>query len=146
MKNNTPRVQNVINDISDSGGKNMQPLFDLSRMLERELNAFKSNNLELIEKYQGTLAEIETLRAEVDMWSSRCAAAIWMLPEIVTGGQLREAQDKFVRERIKNEQRIVKLETALADAISTYGPADQVLVTAERIEAWQAALAAKESS
>lgn len=35
--------------------------------------------------------------AEIDMWASRCAAAIWMLPEQVTGGQLREAQDKFHR-------------------------------------------------
>jgi|SanBayMetagenome_1026888.scaffolds.fasta_scaffold111774_2 hypothetical protein len=35
--------------------------------------------------------------AEIDMWASRCASAIWMLPETVTGGQLREAQDKFHR-------------------------------------------------
>ena len=39
------------------------------------------------------------LAAEVDQWAARCAAAIWMLPETVTGGQLREAQDKFHRER-----------------------------------------------
>lgn len=35
--------------------------------------------------------------SEIDQWASRCAAAIWMLPETVTGGQLREAQDKFHR-------------------------------------------------
>ncbi len=39
------------------------------------------------------------LAAEVDQWAARCAAAIWMLPETVTGGQLRAAQDKFHRER-----------------------------------------------
>jgi len=39
------------------------------------------------------------LAAEVDQWAARCAAAIYMLPETVTGGQLREAQDKFHRER-----------------------------------------------
>jgi hypothetical protein len=35
--------------------------------------------------------------AEIDMWASRCSAAIWLMPEPVTGGQLREAQDKFHR-------------------------------------------------
>lgn len=35
--------------------------------------------------------------AEIDMWASRCASAIWLLPETVTGGQLRDAQDKFHR-------------------------------------------------
>lgn len=43
--------------------------------------------------------ENAALRAEVDQWASRCAAAIWMLPETVTGGELREAQYKFHRER-----------------------------------------------
>jgi hypothetical protein len=43
--------------------------------------------------------ENATLRAEVDQWASRCAAAIWMLPETVTGGQLLKAQNKFHRER-----------------------------------------------
>lgn len=38
------------------------------------------------------------LAAEVDQWAARCAAAIWMLPETVTSGQLRAAQDKFHRE------------------------------------------------
>jgi len=35
--------------------------------------------------------------AEIDMWASRCDSAIWLLPETVTGGQLRDAQDKFHR-------------------------------------------------
>lgn len=36
--------------------------------------------------------------------------------------------------------RIQRLETALRDAISTYGPAPEIVVTAERQEAWKAAL------
>lgn len=36
--------------------------------------------------------------------------------------------------------RVQALTTALRDAISTYGPKDEVLVTEERQEAWQATL------
>ncbi len=59
------------------------------------------------------------LAAEVDQWAARCAAAIWMLPETVTGGQLREAQDKFHRERenLRRENAALKLQiSALAAA------------------------------
>jgi FtsZ-binding cell division protein ZapB len=51
------------------------------------------------EEMRQVRAENAALRAEVDQWASRCAAAIWMLPETVTGGELRTAQDKFHRER-----------------------------------------------
>ena len=54
-----------------------------ARELERE-------NAELRER-------LHIADAEIDMWASRCASAIWMLPDTVTGGQLREAQDKFHR-------------------------------------------------
>jgi FtsZ-binding cell division protein ZapB len=54
-------------------------------------------NLEV--RVQQLERENAALRAEVDQWASRCAAAIWMLPETVTGGELRAAQDKFHRER-----------------------------------------------
>ena len=57
--------------------------WDFARELERE-------NAELRER-------LHIADAEIDMWASRCASAIWMLPETVTGGQLREAQDKFHR-------------------------------------------------
>jgi hypothetical protein len=54
-----------------------------ARELERE-------NAELRER-------LHIADAEIDMWASRCASAIWLLPETVTGGQLRDAQDKFHR-------------------------------------------------
>lgn len=38
------------------------------------------------------------------------------------------------------KSRIQRLETALRDAISTYGPAPEIVVTVERQEAWKAAL------
>ena len=57
--------------------------WDFARELERE-------NAELRER-------LHIADAEIDMWASRCASAIWLLPETVTGGQLRDAQDKFHR-------------------------------------------------
>lgn len=56
---------------------------DFARELERE-------NAELRER-------LHIADAEIGMWASRCASAIWLLPETVTGGQLRDAQDKFHR-------------------------------------------------
>jgi hypothetical protein len=51
-----------------------------------------------LERENAALREQVVIRdAEIDMWASRCAAAIYMLPEAVTGGQLKEAQDKFYR-------------------------------------------------
>jgi FtsZ-binding cell division protein ZapB len=61
-----------------------------------ELTVTKANASADKERLEG---ENAALRAEVDQWASRCAAAIWMLPETVTGGELRAAQDKFHRER-----------------------------------------------
>lgn len=60
-----------------------ESLDERNKVLERE-------NAELRER-------LHIADAEIDMWASRCASAIWMLPETVTGGQLREAQDKFHR-------------------------------------------------
>lgn len=52
----------------------------------------------VLERENAALREQVAIRdAEIDMWASRCAAAIYMLPEAVTGGQLKEAQDKFYR-------------------------------------------------
>jgi hypothetical protein len=49
-----------------------------------------------LERENAALREEVSIRdAEIDMWASRCAAAIYMLPEAVTGGQLKEAQNKF---------------------------------------------------
>ena len=45
-----------------------------------------------------------------------------------------------VDEANKHFPRIQALSMALRDAISTYGPKQEILVTAERQEAWQAAL------
>ena len=63
------------------------------------------------------------LAAEVDQWAARCAAAIWMLPETVTGGQLRAAQDKFHRERENLRRENAALLKALKE-IEAYGPHD----------------------
>lgn len=58
-----------------------------------------------------------------------------------------EAEQKAHREtkldRMKLCDRISVLETALRDAISTYGPKPEILVTEERVEAWKHALNAK---
>lgn len=52
--------------------------------------------IERLERENAALREQVVIRdAEIDMWASRCAAAIYMLPETVTGGQLKEAQDRF---------------------------------------------------
>lgn len=37
------------------------------------------------------LAEIERLRAERDLWESRCLGALWLVPEEKTCGELQEA-------------------------------------------------------
>jgi hypothetical protein len=47
--------------------------------------------------------------------------------------------DRITAELAKERARLERITTALTDAISTYFGADK-LVTAERIEAWQAAL------
>ena len=52
---------------------------------------------DLIKENVALRERLHNADCEIDMWASRCAAAIWMLPEQVTGGQLREAQDKFHR-------------------------------------------------
>lgn len=40
----------------------------------------------------------------------------------------------------RQRESIIALSTALKDAVSTYGPKDEIVVTAERQEAWQAVL------
>ena len=69
-----------------------------------EIGAAIDDAVNLLRRYDELERENAELRerlhiadAEIDMWASRCASAIWMLPETVTGGQLREAQDKFHR-------------------------------------------------
>lgn len=59
------------------------------------------------------------LAAEVDQWAARCAAAIWMLPETVTGGQLRAAQDKFHRERENLRRENAELKKQANDEFDT---------------------------
>ena len=82
--NDTPRTNAVAFDCT-TGAPDIDGVVmaDFARELERE-------NAELRER-------LHIADAEIDMWASRCASAIWMLPETVTGGQLREAQDKFHR-------------------------------------------------
>ena len=48
--------------------------------------------------------ENEVLKAEVDQWAARCAAAIWMLPESVTGKELIDAQNKW-HNKVSNLER-----------------------------------------
>jgi len=55
-----------------------------------KLDKLEAENAELRER-------LHVADSEIDQWAARCAAAIWMLPETVKGGQLREAQDKFNR-------------------------------------------------
>lgn len=49
-------------------------------------------------------AEADILRADVDMWSARCASAIWLLPESTKCLELREAQDKFAQKLARAEK------------------------------------------
>ena len=59
-------------------------------------NSVDPNFARELERENAALREQVVIRdAEIDMWASRCAAAIYMLPETVTGGQLKEAQDRF---------------------------------------------------
>jgi len=67
-----------------------QKLLNACKEYRAKLDALEAENAAL-------RARLHNADAEIDMWASRCAAAIWMLPEQVTGGQLREAQDKFHR-------------------------------------------------
>jgi FtsZ-binding cell division protein ZapB len=76
-----------------------------------ELTVTKVNASADKERLEG---ENAALRAEVDQWASRCAAAIWMLPETVTGGELRAAQDKFHRERENLRRENAALRNKLA--------------------------------
>ena len=66
-------------------------------------------------------------------WSKKYDAVERQMSENATRAELAEAE--LAAERARTKQ----IATALTDAISTYFGADK-LVTAERIEAWQAAL------
>ena len=79
-------------------------LLKLIKELNHELSVANNwvqhhqNHCDDLIKENAALREQVAIRdAEIDMWASRCAAAIYMLPEAVTGGQLKEAQDKFYR-------------------------------------------------
>lgn len=63
----------------------------------RECESLHERNKMLEAENAGLRERLHIADAEIDMWASRCASAIWMLPETVKGGQLREAQDKFHR-------------------------------------------------
>lgn len=60
-----------------------------------EVGAVIDEAVDLLEKYDELEGKNASLQAEVDQWAARCAAAIWMLPETVTGGQLIDAQNKW---------------------------------------------------
>ena len=78
-------------------------------------------------------AERGQLRAEVEQKRDLLVIAIRSAGDQATRAERAEAELATERARMK------KIETALKEAISTYFEADK-LVTAERIEAWQAAL------
>ena len=80
-----------------------------------------------------TAFEVGQLRARAE----RAEADLYQVASERTDGILRESD---LQCRLNMERaRLKKIETALKDAISTYF-GDDKLVTAERIEAWQAAL------
>lgn len=62
---------------------------------QSDLELLKEQMRELKRENAALREEVSIRDAEIDMWASRCAAAIYMLPEAVTGGQLKEAQNKF---------------------------------------------------
>ena len=80
------------------------------------------------------------VRDRCELWKQRAEHAEADLDQVAcarTDGILRESD---LQCRLNMERaRLKKIETALKDAISTYF-GDDKLVTAERIEAWQAAL------
>ncbi len=66
--------------------------------------------------------ERDTLRDEVDTWASRCAAAIWLLPDNITAGRIKEAQDAFSAKLDEVQKRAAAAENVIAavDAITDY--------------------------
>lgn len=85
-RENTALKQRILDDNKAYGCEIRDPsgtIWDHAQKLQKENAALRER--------------LHNADAEIDMWASRCAAAIWMLPEQVTGGQLREAQDKFHR-------------------------------------------------
>jgi hypothetical protein len=91
-----------------------------------EIGAHIQDAVVILREYKKLTTRAE--RAEEDLYQVACAR---------TDGILRESD---LQCRLNMERaRLKKIETALKDAISTYFGNDK-LVTAERIEAWQAAL------
>lgn len=60
-----------------------------------EVGAVIDEAVDLLERYDELEGKNASLQAEVDQWAARCASAIWMLPETVTGSQLIDAQNKW---------------------------------------------------
>ena len=79
------------------------------------------------------MAERDQLRARAERAEADAAAYLKRAESFRKIGD--EAETELAKERARTKQ----IATALTDAISTYFGADK-LVTAERIEAWQAAL------
>ena len=86
MKNKIKQLEEELHEQCVLNGKGSEREYILLGKIER----LERENAELRER-------LHIADAEIDMWASRCASAILMLPETVTGGQLREAQDKFHR-------------------------------------------------
>lgn len=63
---------------------------DAYRVQTERISELRRENAELRQR-------LHKAEAESDLWASRCGAALWLLPETVTGNQLRETQDKFHR-------------------------------------------------
>ena len=85
------------------------------------------------EAIDSLLVECDRLRADCEnetKWASH-----YLAQSIADKARAERAEAELAAERARTKQ----IATALTDAISTYFGADK-LVTAERIEAWQAAL------
>jgi len=139
--------------------------FDLARTLERDLAAARAESEEQA-RLLGMSAEREcalrggverlerenaALREKVDDWENAALHALDHRPDeqhctcvAPLIGKVKQLQRELAvmrEDEAEAERRVERLTIALRDAISTYDPnRKEMLVTAERQEAWQAAL------
>ena len=122
---------------------------DCEKRLRKDADEFRENAIERAQRAEAEVKRLGHLEAVLrscafdkdgtawktvcGWWSKKYDAVERQMSENATRAELAEAE--LAAERARTKQ----IATALTDAISTYFGADK-LVTAERIEAWQAAL------
>ena len=108
----------------------IERLRQLARDYREEYNLAFAKNAELQSRLESKERVIKTLEESRTRLLEACDQA----QDLVSKTQ------SDVDASIAHLPRIKALSMALRDAISTYGPKQEILVTAERQEAWQAAL------